>query len=274
MNKTRMSTILLSALLMLSCCLSLNVKASSFNDVSDNAYYADAVQWAVENNITYGMGDGSFGTDNTVTREQAVTFLWRAAGQPTPTTKVNSFTDVRSDGYSKDAILWAIENTVTEGIGDGKFNPDGPVTRGQMITFLWRVKGEPGKIAGEEWYEGAERWAQGKGILNGTAQKYSTNANCPRQDVVYYLYLEMNNTSGSSGGNSGDTPSGGNATSSREEEIKQREQELYGQYGGYEGYIDHLYNFYEGKYTKEQLKKVYPNEAYGSTGGKGNTTIH
>lgn len=202
MNKTRMSTILLSALLMLSCCLSLNVKASSFNDVSDSAYYTDAVQWAVENNITYGMGDGSFGTDNIVTREQAVTFLWRSAGKPAPATKINSFTDVKSDGYSKDAILWAIENTVTEGIGDGKFNPDGPVTRGQMITFLWRVKGEPGKVAGEEWYEGAERWAQGKGISNGTAQKYSTNANCPRQDVVYYLYLEMSNTSGSDSGGS------------------------------------------------------------------------
>lgn len=257
MNKTRMSTILLSTLLMLSCCLSLNVKASSFNDVSDSAYYADAVQWAVENNITYGMGDGTFGTDNIVTREQAVTFLWRAAGQPTPTTKANPFTDVKSDGYSKDAILWAIENTVTEGIGDGKFNPDGPVTRGQMITFLWRVKGEPGKVAGEEWYEGAERWAQGKGILNGTAQKYYTNANCPRQDVVYYLYLELNNTSSSSGG----TSTGGNATSSREEEIKQREQELYGEYGGYEGYIDYQYNRYKGKYTREELKETYPNMA-------------
>lgn len=270
MNKTRMSTILLSTLLMLSCCLSLNVKASSFNDVSDNAYYADAVQWAVENNITYGMGDGTFGTDNIVTREQAVTFLWRAAGQPTPTTKANLFADVKSDGYSKDAILWAIENTVTEGIGDGKFNPDGPVTRGQMITFLWRVKGEPGKVAGEEWYEGAERWAQGKGILNGTAQKYYTNANCPRQDVVYYLYLEMSNTSGSgSGGSSGGTQTGSNNGSS-----SNQQDDLYAEYGGYEGYIDYQYNRFNGKYTREQLKQIYPNMNNVSTGGNGNAVIH
>ena len=267
MNKTRMSTILLSALLLLSCCLSLNVKASSFTDVSDSSYYADAVQWAVENNITYGMGDGSFGTDNIVTREQAVTFLWRAAGQPTPTTKVNSFTDVKSDGYSKDAILWAIENTVTEGIGDGKFNPDGPVTRGQMITFLWRVKGEPGKVAGEEWYEGAERWAQGKGILNGTAQKYYTNANCPRQDVVYYLYLELNNGSGSSGGNSGGSQTGSNNGSSYNTGI-------YDEYGGYEGYIDWLYNEYNGKYTREQLKKANPDMSGGGQTYPGHGTMH
>lgn len=243
------------------------MKASSFTDVSDSAYYADAVQWAVENNITYGMGDGTFGVNQTVTRAQAVTFLWRAAGQPSAKGTIG-FVDVSSTHYAREAIQWAVENGITNGMGDNLFSPDGPVTRGQMITFLWRVKGEPGKVAGEEWYEGAERWAQGKGILNGTAQRYSTNANCPRQDVVYYLYLEMSNTSGT-----GSTGSNNGSTSSREEEIKQREQELYGQYGGYEGYIDYLYNMYGGKYTREEIKDAYPNMADQRT-YPGHGTIH
>lgn len=255
MNKTRMSTILLSTLLLLSCCLSLNVKASSFNDVSDNSYYYDAIQWAIENGITNGMGDGTFGVNQTVTRAQAVTFLWRAAGQPSAKGTIG-FVDVSSTHYAREAIQWAVENGITNGMGDNLFSPDGPVTRGQMITFLWRVKGEPGKVAGEEWYEGAERWAQQKGIIHGTAKAYSTNANCPRQDVVYYLFLELNNTSSSSGGstgsNGGSTQTGSNNGST---------SHIYDEYGGYEGYIDHLYKMYNGKYTKDQLRKAHPDQS-------------
>ena len=117
-------------LLMLFSCISLNVEAAAgFSDVSDSAYYAPAVQWAVENNITNGMGDGTFGVNNTVTRAQAVTFLWRYKGQPSPTAKENPFIDVKDDDYSKDAILWAVEKNITEGMGDNKFEPDGSVTR-------------------------------------------------------------------------------------------------------------------------------------------------
>ena len=188
MEKVKMFRVVL-VLLMLFSCLSLNVEAAAFSDVSDSAYYSGAVRWAVENNITYGMGDGTFGVNNTVTRGQAVTFLWRAAGKPTPTTQVNPFIDVKPDDYSKDAILWAVENNVTDGMGNNKFEPDGSVTRGQMITFLWRANGKPNDTGGA-WYEAAENWANGKGILNGTSQKYATNDACPRCDVVYYLHLD------------------------------------------------------------------------------------
>lgn len=216
---------LTSALIAVSVFMSLiiQIHAASFTDVPNNTYYSAAVQWAIDHGITNGMGDGTFGVNRTVTRAQAVTFLWRAAGEPAPITKFNPFTDVSPDHYAKEAILWAVENNITEGMGNNLFSPDGPVTRGQMITFLWRAKGRPGGDTGGKWYEGAERWANQKGILSGTAQKYSTDANCPRQDVVYYLYLEMSSTGANEdtaiaddntggGNNHPDSASGGSAS--------------------------------------------------------------
>lgn len=258
-------------LLMLFSCLSLNIKAAtSFSDVAEDIYYADAVKWAVDRSITNGMGDGTFGVNNTVTRAQAVTFLWRYKGQPSPTAKENPFIDVKDDDYSKDAILWAVENSITEGMGDNKFEPDGSVTRGQMITFLWRSNGKP-KDTGGAWYEAAENWANDKGILNGTSQKYSTDDACPRCDVVYYIWLEMRTDSTSSATSTGGPTYNGESTPQypgqrTDEEVRQREKELYAEYGGtYEGYIDHIYNENNGKYTKEQLKKAYPNMAGGAS---------
>lgn len=136
--------------------------SSQFNDVSNSDYFAEAIQFAVKSNITNGLGDGTFGVNQTVTRAQAVTFLWRTAGQPVPQSKNNSFTDIKSNIYYKDAVLCAVEQGITNGVGDNKFNPDSPVTRGQIITFLWREKGCPNDIGGA-WNESAEKWANEKG---------------------------------------------------------------------------------------------------------------
>ena len=110
---------------------------SSFADVSMDAYYAKAVAWAVENGITTGTGDGKFSPDATCTRAQSVTFLFRAIGKLVDNKA--EFSDVLTDSYYANAVAWAVENGVTNGIGDGLFGPDNSCTRAQIVTFLFRA---------------------------------------------------------------------------------------------------------------------------------------
>lgn len=110
---------------------------SSFADVSTDAYYAKAVAWAVENGITTGTGDGKFSPDATCTRAQSVTFLFRAIGKLVDSKA--EFSDVLTDCYYANAVAWAVENGVTNGIGDGLFGPDNSCTRAQIVTFLFRA---------------------------------------------------------------------------------------------------------------------------------------
>ena len=110
---------------------------SSFADVSMDAYYAKAVAWAVENGITTGTGDGKFSPDATCTRAQSVTFLFRAIGKLVDSKA--EFSDVLTDSYYANAVAWAVENGVTNGVGDGLFGPDNSCTRAQIVTFLFRA---------------------------------------------------------------------------------------------------------------------------------------
>ena len=110
---------------------------SSFSDVSADSYYAKAVAWAVENGITTGTGDGKFSPDATCTRAQSVTFLFRAIGKLVDSKA--EFSDVLTDSYYASAVAWAVENGVTNGIGDGLFGPDNSCTRAQIVTFLFRA---------------------------------------------------------------------------------------------------------------------------------------
>ena len=110
---------------------------SSFSDVSADSYYAKAVAWAVENGITTGTGDGKFSPDATCTRAQSVTFLFRAIGKLVDSKA--EFSDVLTDSYYANAVAWAVENGVTNGIGDGLFGPDNSCTRAQIVAFLFRA---------------------------------------------------------------------------------------------------------------------------------------
>ena len=110
---------------------------SSFSDVSADSYYAKAVAWAVENGITTGTGDGKFSPDATCTRAQSVTFLFRAIGKLVDSKA--EFSDVLTNSYYANAVAWAVENGVTNGIGDGLFGPDNSCTRAQIVTFLYRA---------------------------------------------------------------------------------------------------------------------------------------
>ena len=115
-----------------------------FRDVKPGKYYYKAVLWANENGITGGVGDGKFGVGRTCTREQAVSFLWKAAGSPEPESTELSFTDVKPGKYYCKAIAWAVENGVTTGSGGGKFGVGKTCTRAQIITFLYKAFGPKG----------------------------------------------------------------------------------------------------------------------------------
>ena len=109
-----------------------------FKDVPADAYYTKAVLWAVENGITNGKSKTKFGVGDPCTREQVVTFLWRAEGEPEHETIDNPFTDVSETAYSYNAILWAVEKGITNGTSKTKFSPTKTCTRGEVVTFLWR----------------------------------------------------------------------------------------------------------------------------------------
>ena len=116
--------------------------AMPFTDVPSGSYYETAVLWAVENGITKGTTDTTFSPDQSCTRGQIVTFLWRAESAPAAGTVDHPFTDVRSDAYYADAVLWAVKEGVTKGTSDTTFSPDDSCTRAQIVTFLWRAMAE------------------------------------------------------------------------------------------------------------------------------------
>ena len=112
-----------------------------FADVSAGSYYAKAVAWAVENGITGGTGNGLFSPDATCTRAQSAAFLYRAAGSPAVSGSAG-FSDVAADAYYAQAVAWAKEHGITDGIGGGLFGSANDCTRAQIAAFLWRLYAE------------------------------------------------------------------------------------------------------------------------------------
>ena len=172
---------------------------TSFTDVPANAYYADAVAWALENGVTEGIGNNAFGPNFICTRAQIVTFLWRAKGKPAPASGVNTFTDVDAGAYYYDAVLWAVENGITTGDGDSStFNLNGTCTRAQIVTFLWRANNKPSVTAttvfpdveAGSYYADAVSWAVAKGVTtgDGDGSVFNPNSACTRAQCVTFLY--------------------------------------------------------------------------------------
>ena len=115
-----------------------NSMLNFFYDVPNGAYFYEAVKWAVKNGITTGVGNDLFAPEQSCTRAQIVTFLWRAAGSPEPKA-MSSFTDVPANAYYAKAVAWAVENGITNGMTATMFAPDATCTRGQSVTFLYRA---------------------------------------------------------------------------------------------------------------------------------------
>lgn len=169
----------------------------SFTDVSPNAYYYDAVQWAVEEGITSGTTATTFSPNAACTRAQAVTFLWRADGSPKPQSTRNPFTDVKAGSYYYDAVLWAVEQGITSGTTATTFSPNATCTRGQIVTFLYRSWGNPDievrasfrDVPAGAYYADPVSWAADWGVTSGTsATTFSPNASCTRAQIVTFLY--------------------------------------------------------------------------------------
>lgn len=167
----------------------------SFTDVSTADYCYDAVQWAVANGITNGTGNNTFSPDKSCSRAEVVTFLWRAAGEPSASATVN-FTDVKPTDYFYKAVQWAVENKITTGAGNNTFLPNNICTRSQVVTFLWRANGSPivsgggfADVASSAYYCDAVRWAVSEKITTGTGNgQFSPDALCTRGQVVTFLF--------------------------------------------------------------------------------------
>ncbi len=173
---------------------------SPFTDVKDETkWYFDAVIWAVNDGITAGTSDTTFSPNMDCSRAQIVTFLWRAAGSPEPTTTKNPFTDVKKSAYYYKAVLWAVENGITAGTSSTTFSPDKSCTRAEAVTFLYRYEGSPSVSTtskftdvGSTWYTNAVAWAVKNGITAGTTKTtFSPNTTCSRAMIVTFLYRDL-----------------------------------------------------------------------------------
>ena len=174
-----------------------NPQTGVFVDVATGSYYEDAVDWAVENGITQGTDDTHFSPDGICTRAQAVTFLWRAAGSPAPRSRTVPFTDVPAGSYYYDAVLWAVENGITEGTSDTTFSPNMTCTRAQIVAFLWRSEKSPAAgtanpfadVKSTAYYADAVLWAVKENITRGTTNTtFSPDADCTRLQIVTFLW--------------------------------------------------------------------------------------
>ena len=110
-----------------------------FTDVQVGSFYEMPVLWAVENGITNGTSATTFGPNDPCNRASVVTFLWRAAGKPAPESTDHSFTDVAPGSFYESAVLWAVENGITNGVSATQFGPTASCNRAQVVTFLYRA---------------------------------------------------------------------------------------------------------------------------------------
>ena len=174
-----------------------NPQTGVFVDVPEGSYYEEAVDWAVEKGITTGTGNNYFTPDGICTRAQAVTFLWRVAGSPTPKTEAMVFEDVLDGSYYYEAVLWAVENGITVGTSATTFSPELTCSRAHIVTFLWRAANSPSvktanpftDVAADAYYIDAVLWAVKHKITVGTTlSTFSPDEGCTRAQIVTFLY--------------------------------------------------------------------------------------
>ncbi len=178
-------------------CGNTEVVSDFFDDVLPATFCFDAVKWAVDHKVTNGVADGIFAPSDTVTRGQIVTFLWRAAGCPEPTSTASVFTDVKKNAFYAKAVAWASELGITNGVGKNKFDPESVCTRDQIVTFLWRYMGKPTAsapaafidIEAGAYYANAVAWAVEMDITTGITPKlFKPENECTRGQAVTFLY--------------------------------------------------------------------------------------
>ena len=176
------------------------IAKTTFSDVPADAYYADAVKWAVERNITNGTEANKFSPDNTCTEAQILTFIWRASGEPKSydiSRDYNPFKYVKTTDYFYNAVHWAYDN----GIINENFQPDTPCSRITAVKYIWSAKGDTVEldkidfpftdVTGQK-NQQAVAWALQKNITTGTsANTFSPDDICTRGQIVTFLYRSM-----------------------------------------------------------------------------------
>ena len=160
---------------------------TAFADVAADAYYADAVEWAVAQNITSGTGGNNFSPDAICSKAEIITFLWRAAGSPEPQ-NTSVFSDVAADAYYAKATAWAAEQGMAEG---DTFTPDVPCSRLMAVEFMWKQAGSPdaANASFTDVSSDAVNWALEQGVTSGTGgNSFSPDVTCTRAQIVSFLY--------------------------------------------------------------------------------------
>ena len=168
--------------------------SAGFSDVPEGAYFAEAVAWARSAGVTDGKSELVFGAQDALTRADAVTFLWRAMGFPAPKKAENRFADVAAGLYYTDAVLWAVEQGITDGTADDAFSPAAQVTYAQMLTFLLRAGGEAA-VSDMDWEADPLNWGQYAGLLQALERTPEAAEVCSRADVVYFIWRYYENLS-------------------------------------------------------------------------------
>lgn len=186
--------------------LTLTAKWSIFDfvDASESRFYSQPIIWAVENGITNGMTSTTFEPELECQRGHVVTFLWRAFGCPEPTITQCDFTDVNPNAFYYKAMLWAVENGITNGMTATTFEPETICTRAQVVTFLWRAFGATQPtisdsgftdVDSSRFYYKAMLWAVEHEIVNGmTDSTFEPMMTCTRGQAVTFLYRHMGKT--------------------------------------------------------------------------------
>ena len=177
-----------------------NSMLNFFYDVPNNAYFYEAVKWAVKNGITTGVGNDLFAPEQPCTRAQIVTFLWRAAGSPEPKGAASGMSDVVSGSYYEKAVAWAIENGITTGTTTSTFSPDATCTRAQAVTFLARAlkakaasAAEFSDVPTDSYFADAVAWAAANGVTEGIGGGlFGSDNDCTRGQIVTFLYRAYN----------------------------------------------------------------------------------
>ena len=173
-----------------------------FTDVPAGSFYDEPVLWALENSITTGATADTFNPGGQCLRAHVVTFLHRAADNPEPASAKNPFTDVKTSDFFYKPVLWAVENSITNGVSADKFGSYDVCNRAAVVTFLWRAAGSPAPksannpftdVKTTDFFYKPVLWAIENGITNGlTATEFGPNSPCNRAQVVTFLYRAYN----------------------------------------------------------------------------------
>lgn len=174
-----------------------------FKDVFESDWYYEDVMYVYKNGLMTGTATDMFSPTMTTTRGMIVTILYRLEGEPSTYGLDNPFTDLTQDWYV-DAVKWAAANSIVEGYGNGKYGPEDPITREQMVTILWRYAkykgvdvsvGEDTNILSyndafdiSEYAIPAMQWVCGEGIIHGDQGNLTPKANAPRCQVAAILH--------------------------------------------------------------------------------------